>query len=63
MSNPLIFVIAGDEQVLDGDSFRVTEEFLKEFVLPEKLTTNLSMLVAILVGLEGCQKKDVIKHI
>ena len=46
--------------MLDGDT--ITKEFLKEFILSEKLTTELSMLVTILVGLEGCQKEDIVRH-
>ena len=62
MSNSFIFVIAGDVQVLDEENFLVNEESLKQFVLSESLTTDLSTLVTILVGLEGCQKEDVLRH-
>ena len=46
---------------MDEDSFDVTEESLKKFILSQKLETDLSMLLAVLVGVEGSKKKAVLK--
>ena len=62
MNNSLIFVVAGNLVVPDEDSLPITENSLKKFFLSESLMTDLSTLVTILVGLEGCQKEDVIRH-
>ena len=47
MTNPLIFVVAGEAD------FPITEDSLQKFVLSESLMTDLSALVMILVELEG----------